>query len=169
MSAGRDDAPAPGTELPPKEPLKELPPREARKELPPADPLATLPPQEIEGKIVSLRGELGDIVSELDRRRHEAFDVKLQFEKHRTVFILAGVALVGALGAGIASMIRERRQRERPVERARRARRAFERLMEDPEHMARESTVAEKIAAAGGTAVVSLLVKRALDQVMPAR
>lgn len=127
------------------------------------------PPKEIEGKIVALRGELGDLVSELDRRRHEAFDVKLQFERHRTLFILGGCALVGLVGAGIAATIHERRQRDRPLERARRARLALERLIDDPEHMARESTLGEKVLAAAGTAAASLLVKRALDQVMPAR
>jgi hypothetical protein len=126
-------------------------------------------PKQLEGKIVALRGELGDLVSELDRRRHEALDVKLQFERHRTLFILAGCALVGLVGAGIAASIHHRRQRERPVERARRARVALERLIDDPEHMARESTIGEKVLAAAGAAAASLLVKRALDQVIPAR
>jgi hypothetical protein len=95
--------------------------------------------------------------------------VKLQYSRHRTLFLLGGVALAAALGAGIAAAIRDRRERSRPAERARRARRALERLIDDPEHMARESTVGEKIVAAAGTAIASLVVKRALDQVMPAR
>jgi hypothetical protein len=127
------------------------------------------PPAELEGRIVALRGELGELVTQLDRRRHEAFDVKLQYSRHRALFLLGGVALAAALGAGIAAAIRDRRERSRPAERARRARRALERLIDDPEHMARESTVGEKIVAAAGTAIASLVVKRALDQVMPAR
>jgi lysylphosphatidylglycerol synthetase-like protein (DUF2156 family) len=127
------------------------------------------PPKEIEVKILALRGELGDLVSELDRRRHEAFDLKLQFRRHRTAFVIAGVAVAALLGFGIAATLRKQRRRQRPADRARRARRAFERLMDDPEHMGRESTVSEKVLAAAGTAAASLFVKRALDQMMPSR
>jgi hypothetical protein len=127
------------------------------------------PPKEIEGRILALRGELTDLVSELDRRRHDAFDFKLQFQRHRTAFLVAGVALAALLGAGAAVALRKQRRRHSPADRARRARRALERLMEDPEHMARESTVGEKVLAAAGTAAASLFVKRILDQAMPAR
>lgn len=127
------------------------------------------PPRQIENRIDGLRRELGDIVSELDRRRHEAFDLRLQAKRHPMALGIAGVTVAAAIGVGLALAVRRRRARQRPLERARRARLAFERLMDDPEHMARESTVGEKILAAAGTAVASLLVKRALDRVMPAR
>ena len=50
---------------------------------------------EIEHDIESIRGDLGDLVGELDRRRHEALDVRLQLRRHApTVMTLAaGVCL----------------------------------------------------------------------------
>jgi hypothetical protein len=126
-------------------------------------------PRRIEGRLESLRHELGDLVGELDRRRHEALDVRLQVRRHPLAAAIAGVLVASAVGALVAWTVRRRRVRERPVEKARRARLAMQRLMDDPEHLARESTVGEKILAAAGTAAASLLVKRALDQVMPAR
>jgi lysylphosphatidylglycerol synthetase-like protein (DUF2156 family) len=126
-------------------------------------------PKELATRIVSLRGDLGDLISELDRRRHEAFDLRLQMRKHPVAVAVVGVTVATLIGVGIAAIVRDRRDRERPVEKARRARRALQRLMDDPEHMAREATVGEKILAAAGTAAASILVRRAMNQVVPAR
>jgi hypothetical protein len=126
-------------------------------------------PRRIESHIETLRHELGELVSELDRRRHEAFDFRLQMRKHPTAVAVAGVALAALVGIGLAVAIHGRRERARPVNRARRARAAVERLVRDPEHMAREPGVGEKILAAAGTAAASLLVKRAFERYVPAR
>lgn len=126
-------------------------------------------PEVIEGRIGLLRNELGDLVAELDRRRHEATDVRLQMKKHPVAVGVAAVTVAAALGGFIAFAVWSARRRERPIEKAKRARRAMQRLMDDPDHMARESTVTEKILAAAGTAAATLLVKRALDRAMPAR
>jgi hypothetical protein len=48
----------------------------------------------IERDIDHLRDRLDGMVSELDRRRHEAFDVRLQLRRHATA-----VATVGVVGA----------------------------------------------------------------------
>jgi hypothetical protein len=57
----------------------------------------------IEREIGDLRQELGGIVNELDRRRHEAFDVRLQLRRHRTAVVTAGaVALLFAVGGFVA-------------------------------------------------------------------
>ena len=126
-------------------------------------------PEVIEGRIGLLRRELGDLVGELDRRRHEATDIRLQIKRHPVIAGAAAATVAAAVGGVIAFAIWNARRRERPAEKVRRARRAMQRLMEDPEHMAREPTLAEKILAAAGTAAASLLVKRALDRAMPAR
>ena len=124
-------------------------------------------PEVIEGRIGLIRGELGELVAELDRRRHEATDVKLQINRHPVLAGVAAVSVAAALGGLVAYAIWNARRRDRTVDKARRARRAVQRLMEDPDHMARESTVTEKILAAAGTAAASLLIKRAFDRVMP--
>lgn len=126
-------------------------------------------PEIIEGRIGLLRHELGELVSELDRRRHEATDVRLQVKKHPMIAGVAVVTVAAAIGGIIAFAVWNARRRERPIERARRARKAMQRLMDDPEHMAREPSVTEKIMAAAGTAAASLLVKRAFERAMPAR
>ncbi len=47
-------------------------------------------PRAIEQEIASVRSELGDLVDELDRRRHEVVDLPLQAERHPAVVALAG-------------------------------------------------------------------------------
>jgi hypothetical protein len=126
-------------------------------------------PEVIEGRIGLLRHELGDLVAELDRRRHEATDIRLQIKRHPLIAGAAAVTVAAAVGGIIGFAIWNARRRERPVERARRARRAVQRLMDDPDHMAREPSVTEKILAAAGTAAASILIKRAFDRGMPAR
>jgi hypothetical protein len=57
----------------------------------------------IEREIGDLRQDLDGIVNELDRRRHEAFDVRLQLRRHRTAVVTAGaVAALIAVGGFIA-------------------------------------------------------------------
>lgn len=126
-------------------------------------------PEVIEGRIGLLRHELGELVAELDRRRHEATDIRLQVKRHPMIAGAAAVTVAAAVGGIIAFAIWNARRRERPVEKARRARRAVQRLMDDPENMAREPSITEKILAAAGTAAASLLVKRAFERAMPAR
>jgi hypothetical protein len=126
-------------------------------------------PGRLEGNVESLRSDLGDLIAELDRRRHEAFDVKAQLRKHPTALAVAGVAAAAIVGGIVAWTVHARHEREKPLNKARRARRAVQRLMQDPEHMAREPSVGEKVLAAAGTAAASLLVKRMIDAYVPKR
>ena len=45
---------------------------------------------QIEGEISDIRGRLDQSLAELDRRRHEATDVKLQIRRHPAVVAAAG-------------------------------------------------------------------------------
>lgn len=126
-------------------------------------------PEVIEGRIGLLRHELGELVSELDRRRHEATDVRLQMKRHPVITGVALATAAAAIGGLIALVVLRARRRERPIEKVRRARRAAQRLMEDPDSMAREPSMTEKILTAAGTAAASLLVKRAFERAVPAR
>jgi hypothetical protein len=52
--------------------------------------------RQLEGEIAILREELSQLVAELDRRRHEAFDVKLQVKRHAPGLLISGGALIAA-------------------------------------------------------------------------
>ena len=120
--------------------------------------------RELETEIEVLRGDLGDLVSELDRRRRELLDVRLQLQRHPVAVGAAGLTVALAVGGAVALVITARRRRRRPVERARRLGHAVSRMIEAPHRVAREPSVAEKILAAAGTAAASILVKRIMDR-----
>jgi UDP-N-acetylmuramyl pentapeptide synthase len=124
----------------------------------------------VEGEIDSLRGELTGLVAELDRRRHEAFDVRLQLERHPIAAALAAAAAALIVGSAIAVVVRERRERRRPSVRAREARRALARLIDHPDRVAAEPGVAMRVATAALTVAATALVKRLIDaRVAPPR
>jgi hypothetical protein len=120
----------------------------------------------VSGEIETLRDELGRMVSELDRRRHELMNFRLQLRRHPAVVIVAaGVAALLAGGLlGIA--IRRRRHRARPTARAREARRAIARLLEHPQRVAAEPNIAAKIATAIGVAAGGVVARRLAERLV---
>jgi len=48
-------------------------------------------------EIAELREELGGLVAELDRRRHELLDVRLQFRRHAVAATVTAITLFGAV------------------------------------------------------------------------
>jgi hypothetical protein len=68
-------------------------------------------PVEIEQEIEELRGDLTTLVQELDRRRHVAFDLRLQVRRHAGTIVL----FLGATSLLLVStsMVRSRRRRRR--------------------------------------------------------
>ncbi len=111
-----------------------------------------------------LRGDIGRLVDELDRRRHEAFDLSLQLRRHpvAAAAVVAGVAFL--VGGAIAVLVRRRQRRDDVRVKARNVRRALGRMAARPDEFARTPDVLEKIAVAAGTAAASMLVKKALDR-----
>ena len=84
------------------------------------------------------------------------------------VAVGAGAALV--LGGLIAFAVRSRRERQRPVNRAREVRSALARLVDHPDRVAAEPWIPEKILGAMGVAAGTALAKRLVDRmVAPAR
>ena len=71
---------------------------------------------QIEGEIAEIRGRLDQSLAELDRRRHEATDVKLQIQRHPGAVAVAGGIVLLLLG-GVAYAIWASRQRERGIRR----------------------------------------------------
>jgi hypothetical protein len=88
--------------------------------------------QQLEREIETLRDDMGGIVHEIDRRRHELTDWRLQLHRHRNKLIAVGSGL--ALWAGMR--IWRHRRRARPEERARRLEAALERILENPDALA---------------------------------
>jgi hypothetical protein len=124
----------------------------------------------VEGEIDSLRGELGGLVAELDRRRHEAFDLRLQLQRHPVAAAIAAAAAALVVGGAIALVVRGRRERRRPAVRARETRRALARLLEHPDRVAAERSVATRVATAVLTLAATTLAKRIIDaKVAPPR
>ena len=121
---------------------------------------------QIEGEIAEIRGRLDQSLSELDRRRHEATDVKLQIRRHPGVVAAAGGVVLLVLG-GVAYAIWAARERERPVSKAKRLKLAVSRMIDEPQKVAKgEPTVAEKILAAAGTAAATILTKKIIERAM---
>lgn len=129
---------------------------------------AVPPPPVIEKEISSLRDEIGDLVGELDRRRKEAFDVRLQLQRHPVAVAVGAAAVLLVLGSAIAVLSHESNERQRRTYKVRQLRKAFGRMIEKPDRVARgEPPPSEKILAAVGTAAATYLVKRALEKSVP--
>lgn len=118
----------------------------------------------VSGEIDALRDDLGNLVAELDRRRHEMFDLGLQARRHPLAIAVAATAVALAAGGLLALAIRSRRRRRSPSVRAREARRALARLLDHPHRVAAEPSVGRKIGLAVGTLVATTLAKRLLDR-----
>jgi hypothetical protein len=124
--------------------------------------------RQIEQEITTLRGEIGDLVSELDRRRREALDLRLQARRHPVAVSVAGIALAALLGGSIALLVRGAQRRRRRSYKVRQLGLALERIARDPERLARGGpSPAERILVAAGTAAATMLVKRALERALP--
>jgi hypothetical protein len=120
----------------------------------------------IEGEIAEIRGRLDQSLAELDRRRHEATDVKLQIRRHPGAVAVAGGVVLLLLG-GVAYAIWAARKRERPVNKAKRLKLALSRMIDEPQKVAKaEPTVPEKILAAAGTAAATFLTKKIIEKAM---
>ena len=120
-------------------------------------------PREIETEIDHLRTRLDTSLAELDRRRHELTDVKLQLRRHPRVVLGAGAA-VALLLAGVAFALWRAHEREKPLAKAHRFRLALGRAVAKPERAAKsESGVGQKILASVGTTIAAALAKKAID------
>jgi hypothetical protein len=121
-------------------------------------------PEEVVGEIDVLRSELGGLVAELDRRRHEAFDVRLQASRHPVVAAGVAAALALVVGGAIAIAVRNARRNRRPTTRARDVRAALSRLAEHPRRVAAEPSVAVKLVTAALVAILTTVAKRLAEK-----
>ncbi len=121
-------------------------------------------PREIERDIEHLRTRLDRSLAELDKRRHELMDVRLQMTRHPLVFAGAGAVVVLLLGGVGYAIYRSRKRQELP-QKARRLRIAVGRAVDKPEKVARgEAPVWEKIVGAVGVTIATSLAKKLVEQ-----
>jgi hypothetical protein len=123
-------------------------------------------PRPIEADLARQRAQLTRLVTELYRRGHELTDVGFQVRRH-ALAIAATFLAVGAIAAG-SNALGVRRARRRNTLRARsgRLREAVGRVIDQPERVAAEPTVAQRIIGSAGSAAFAVLVKAALDRML---
>jgi hypothetical protein len=142
------------------------------KEAPPVAPVPPPPAEkaaELEKEIEGIRGKLDGMVGELDRRRHELFDVKAQLRRHAVPLVAVAVALLGIAGGGIALGLSRRRRQQRLGARLTRLQEAMRRMIAKPNQVATTPGVGQKIAGAGGAAAASIVVKALARRVLNER
>ena len=120
--------------------------------------------RQLEGEIVRLREELGGLVGELDRRRHELLDVKLQLRRHPLAASLVALPLVAAAGGLVALGIRHHRRGWGVLSQARWPREALEQMMDRSERKARQPSLAGRIATGLLAAAAAKLVQQGLGR-----
>lgn len=108
-----------------------------------------------------IRNDLDRLVGELDRRRHEMFDVKLQLRRHAVPLAVTGATIVGVVGGLITLSVLWARHKRKPLTKARRFRAALARMIDNPDRVAKETpNPLLKILTAAGTTVASVIAKR---------
>jgi hypothetical protein len=113
---------------------------------------------ELEREVAGLRNRLGALITELGRRRREAFDVRLQARRHPVSTVLGTALVLGLVGLGIAAVVHRRRQARSLQGRIRALRRALASLSEPGGR--HEPAISRKLVAAGGSAMASTLGRR---------
>jgi hypothetical protein len=123
-------------------------------------------PQELVHEVREIRENLTGIVRELDHRRHELFDWRLQLRRHAGfVTILAGATVLLVAGSILMS-VRRRRIERRTMTRVKKMRRAVARFVDDPDRVVpREPAVSKKVLAAALTAAAATAGKKASERV----
>ena len=122
--------------------------------------------RQLEGEIAMLRDELGGLVAELDRRRHELTDVKLQAKRHALGTTLTAVGLLASAAGFVWLGAWHARRRRTTTARIGRLREAVSRMVERPERVAAEPSVPAKILTAAATAAVATAMKKVLERAL---
>jgi hypothetical protein len=124
-------------------------------------------PDQIAEEITSIRDNIGELVSELDHRRHEALNVGRQIRRHGPLLALGGLAVLGLAAGGILIARQRAKARRRLPARAMRIGQALARIVEHPEREAPPPpSIGRKILTAAGVAAASMLTKRLLQGIL---
>jgi hypothetical protein len=124
-------------------------------------------PVEIEQEIEDLRTELTALVREIDRRRHDALDIRLQLRRNGpTILVALGAVALVIVGASTLASYR-RRRRDSVQMRAANLLRAFTILSrEDPDRLLHRSPDARSAALAALAKVAGTAGRRVIQNAM---
>jgi hypothetical protein len=122
--------------------------------------------EQLQGEIEALREELGPLVAEVDRRRHEMVDVKLQLRRHAWQ-VAAGAAGLAVVVAGIVWLgVRRASKQRRLLYRAARLREGVARLIEHPQRVAPDPSLSRKLLTAAATAAVGAAATKGMERMV---
>jgi hypothetical protein len=126
--------------------------------------------RELERDIETIRGNLGGLIGELDHRRHEALDVRLQLRRHGLLLGLGLLAVAGVVtGVVLMRRARKRRRRRLPA-RLRSLRHAVQRMVAEPDRVVEsQPRVPKRILAAAGAAAASVVGRRVAERIVRRR
>ena len=125
-------------------------------------------PESLEQEVEAIRGNVTQIASELDHRRHELFDWRLQLRKHASAIALAATAAALLVGGTIGWRTWHRRRNTRPLNKVRQLRLAFLRVVAHPERVARpQPSLGAKALSAAVTGTVGVLAKSLTQRIVP--
>jgi hypothetical protein len=123
--------------------------------------------ERLQHDIEAIRDNLGGLIGELDHRRHEALNLRLQLRRHALPVTIGALAILGLVATGIAVRVARNRRRERLPARLRRLRHAVARMIDDPDHVAEgRPKVGTKILTAGGTAGAAVVARRLAERLI---
>ena len=120
--------------------------------------------RQLEGEIAVLRDELTGLVAELDRRRHELTDFKLQARRHMVGATLTGAGLLASAAGFVWLSVWRRRRRSQATARMGRLREAVSPMVDRPDRVAAEPGIAAKILTAAANAAVATAIKKILER-----
>jgi hypothetical protein len=131
-------------------------------------------PEELEQEIEQLRTNLARIGGELDRRRHETLDWRLQARRHARLLavVASGVGVVA--GGLVGYAVWRRQQPARPIHQMRRLKKTAVRMIEPREDIARTRPqvtlrVAGAVLGSIAGSIAKALIQSWLDRPHPAR
>jgi len=116
----------------------------------------------LDDEIGMLRAELTTLVSELDRRRHEALDVRLQIKRRAPGLAIAAVALLVAASGFVWWKARQARQMATLGARASDLRRRLSGMIQPPAPP-REPNAVARVLTTAATAAAATAMRRGLD------
>jgi hypothetical protein len=126
-------------------------------------------PRELEREVEHIRNDMTDVVRELDRRRHDLFDWRLQLRENALALGVGVISVVCVMGGIIALTAWRARRRRRPLVRLRMYQEALGRMVAHPERVARpQPGVGKKTLAAAATGAAATLIKVAAQQMLHA-
>jgi hypothetical protein len=124
-------------------------------------------PEILEQEVEEIRENMTGIVRELDRRRHQFLDLRGQLRKHAVPLALGALTLALLVGSAAGFSAWRRRERNRPLARARNLRRALSRMIAHPELVAQpRPSIARKALASAASAVAGSLAGSMTDRIV---